>query len=387
MNKASKNPEALYMKSENQRLILNALKNNSASRTELADRSGLTRPCITFLVNDLIKRGLVRETVTRSTGVGRHPVMLEIVPDSRVVGGVNISRNCISVGFVNLGGRTLVSETIKNDDLSAVDGLTMIADMLLRQQAELKMPDERVIGIGVCAPGPLDYRTGQILNPPNFNAWHKLPVADILSRRTGFPVFLENVSGAMAICEWFFGRARGKDNFMVMPVNEGIGAGVVAGGTLYRGANGLGCEIGHSSIQYNGRKCACGNRGCLETYASIKSLLNKTPFSSWREVVDESETSPEAQALIVAEATYLSAAIVNAVNLFDLEHIILMGDVAYKPDALKRALEKNVLPCVIAQGNTSAPTIDFAVSDTPICVGAMACLYAFFLNEPHRNAI
>ena len=382
-----KNPNALEMKSENQRTLLNILRRRSTSRADLAEQLHLTRSCITFLVDDLMERGLLRETVTKGTGVGRPPVMLEIVPEARVVGGVNIRRSSTSVGFVNLAGETLIEEEISNEGIPAEQQLCRIGEILLCQQKALAVPDEMVLGVGLCAPGPLDFRTGCLLTPPNFPGWRHVPAADILSRETGFSVYAENVSGAMALREWFFGAAREMNHFMVMQINEGIGAGVVTGGSLYRGANGLGCEIGHATIQLNGRPCACGNRGCLEAYAAIPALLKDTPFSCWEEVVSRAETDAQARALIDEEAGYLSAAIVSAINLFDLENIILMGDVAARPGRLAPLIEKTVSGCVIAHGSGPSAAISFDDRSMPVCDGAMACLYAFFVTEPQRSRL
>lgn len=380
-----KNPNALAMKSENQRTLLNILRRSSTSRADLAEQTGLTRSCITFLVDDLMERGLLRQTVKYGSGVGRHPVMLEIVPDARIVGGVTIRRGAVSVGFVDLAGNILIGEELSNEGIPAHKQLKRIGDILLRQQAVLGVADDHILGVGLCAPGPLDFRTGRLLTPPNFSAWHSVPAADLLSQSTGFSVYAENISGAIALREWFYGAARTMDHFMVMQINEGVGAGIVTGGGLYRGANGLGCEIGHATIQLNGRPCDCGNRGCLEAYASMPALLRDTCYASWQEVVDRARTDPRAQELIAEEAGFLSAAIVSAINLFDLENIILTGDIAYRPDELTSRINETVSRCVIAHGSGPAADISFIDRKPTVLDGAMACLYAFFINEPQRS--
>ena len=148
---------------------------------------------------------------------------------------------------------------------------------------------------------------------------------------------------------------------------------------LYRGAKGLGTEIGHTSICYNGPQCVCGNRGCLETYLQTPALLRDMPYSSVSELFLHAE-EPTVSSRIEQMADYLAAAIVNAINLYDLEKVLLWGELSAPP--LLHALNARIESRVLNRSAVADPAV-LAV-DTPLSIraGAMAALHAFF-QERH----
>jgi len=360
---------------QNQKTILNLIRLNRISRMDLASKLNLTRPSITQLVDQLIDYGLVQESETVSTGRGRHPTLLDLIPDSRYVIGVNIMRQSIRVGIVNLVGKGLARSVIPSEDLAPAEACAAVAKAVHAQINELKLDKEQIMGAGVCAPGPLDTAGGTLINPPNFNAWHGFPVVSELRRLLGYPALLENVSNALAIEEKYYGVAGKLSDFIAIQVNEGIGAGVYANGELYKGAHDRGTELGHTSIAYQGRPCPCGNLGCLEQYASIPAILNGTPYKSWEQLVD---AWPESADVIRQEGDYLAAAIVNALNLFDVSRVVLLGDVTYRPEMFLTALQKSLA----ARGvNTDEPNdnlLQSGLSCSDYRTGAVVYLSHFF---------
>lgn len=360
---------------QNQKTILNLIRLNRISRMDLASRLNLTRPSITQLVDQLIAYGLVQESETVSTGRGRHPTLLDLVPDSRYVIGVNIMRQSIDAGITNLAGEGLFRDVIPSDGLSPEEACMAVANAVHAQIAKLKLKREQIMGVGICAPGPLDTAGGTLINPPNFNAWHGFPVVSEMKRLLGYPALLENVSNALAIEEKYYGVAGSLSDFIAIQVNEGIGAGVFVNGELYKGAHDRGTELGHTSIAYQGRPCPCGNLGCLEQYASVPAILHGTPYQSWKQLVDAWPVSADT---IRQESDYLAAAVVNALNLFDISRVVLLGDLTYRPEALLAALQKSLA----ARGvNTDAPNDDLlqsGLSCSDYRTGAVVYLSHFF---------
>ena len=366
------------LKTQNQKTILNMLRKNRFSRMELASTLGLTRSSITLLVDQLIANNLVQETETVTTSRGRHPVLLDLVGNARYTIGVNIMRQSIDVGILNLTGQTLARDSLASARLTPQAACRAIAKTVRAQIKALELDHRLITGVGVCAPGPLDYRQGRLLNPPNFPAWHGFAAADELQRLLEMPVCLENVSNALAIEEKYYGVAQNLSDFLVLQINEGIGAGIFVHDVLYRGAHGLGAEVGHASISYKGRPCPCGNRGCLEMYASIPSILKDTAYKSWTQLVDAAASQPQALALIEKEADYIATAVVNVLNLFDVDKVVLLGDVVYRPriflDSLNAELEQR-------RPNLSgvcSHLLQCGVSRIDFRAGAMVCLSRFF---------
>lgn len=360
---------------QNQKTILNLIRLNRISRMDLASKLNLTRPSITQLVDQLIDYGLVQESETVSTGRGRHPTLLDLIPDSRYVIGVNIMRQSIRVGIVNLAGKGLARSVIPSEDLAPAEACAAVAKAVHAQINELKLDKEQIMGAGVCAPGPLDTVGGTLINPPNFNAWHGFPVVSELRRLLGYPALLENVSNALAIEEKYYGVAGKLSDFIAIQVNEGIGAGVYANGELYKGAHDRGTELGHTSIAYQGRPCPCGNLGCLEQYASIPAILNGTPYKSWEQLVD---AWPESADVIRQEGDYLAAAIVNALNLFDVSRVVLLGDVTYRPEMFLTALQKSLAARGVNTDEPNANLLQSGLSCSDYRTGAVVYLSHFF---------
>ena len=360
---------------QNQKTILNLIRLNRISRMDLASKLNLTRPSITQLVDQLIDYGLAQESETVSTGRGRHPTLLDLIPDSRYVIGVNIMRQSIRVGIVNLVGKGLARSVIPSEDLAPAEACAAVAKAVHAQINELKLDKEQIMGAGVCAPGPLDTAGGTLINPPNFNAWHGFPVVSELRRLLGYPALLENVSNALAIEEKYYGVTGKLSDFIAIQVNEGIGAGVYANGELYKGAHDRGTELGHTSIAYQGRPCPCGNLGCLEQYASIPAILNGTPYKSWEQLVD---AWPESADVIRQEGDYLAAAIVNALNLFDVSRVVLLGDVTYRPEMFLTALQKSLAARGVNTDEPNANLLQSGLSCSDYRTGAVVYLSHFF---------
>ncbi|WP_292329534.1 ROK family protein, partial [Mesorhizobium sp.] len=173
--------------------------------------------------------------------------------------------------LIGRGGEVVarVSEpTMTEAGSEAVIGrIIALADKLLDDH-----PQAKVIGIGACAPGPLDPKAGIVIGPPTLSGWHNVPMIDILSRQFGLPVRLENDANAAALGEWRFGAGRGAGSLVFVTVSTGIGGGVIADGHIYHGRRGLAAEIGHMTITGEGDRCFCGNVGCFEAVASGTAL-------------------------------------------------------------------------------------------------------------------
>ena len=214
----------------------------------------------------------------------------------------------------------------------------------------------KVLGIGISAPGPLDCENGRILNPPRFERWHGMDIGKRLSDALGLPAYLEHDVCAMALHQRSTGQSR---NFMLLFIDIGIGAAIVSGGELLGNFTG---ELGHTTIRFDGRLCACGNRGCLETYASIPALLEGSGFRDWFDLVDHAD-DPEAQKLLNQEAVYLSAGLINLLNLIPVDSIYLAGDICCRHELLIGRLQREIGAKALYRGRNDTRILP--VADTP----------------------
>jgi glucokinase len=132
-----------------------------------------------------------------------------------------------------------------------------------------------IAGVGICAPGPLDPKTGIILNPPNVPCWRNFPLAESVRRIYPVPVKVDNDANAAALAEARWGAGRGKKNVFYATIGTGIGTGIIFDGKIFHGRTGSAGEGGHVSIDYRGPICRCGKPGCIEILASGTAIARR----------------------------------------------------------------------------------------------------------------
>lgn len=322
-----------YIKSYNRKAVLRLLRHSPMSRADLARSTGLTRATTSLIADEMIKEGILTEMSPQKAGRGRRAMPLSICPDRYYSLGVFLSRNSYAVGLCNFSGELVCRREIV---LSAepVEDLVRALEDLLKQ-----VDRSRVVGIGITSPGPLDTQQGKILNPPQFECWHGVSIAPVLTERMGIPAYLEHDACALALHQLEICESK---NFLLLLVGRtGLGSGVVSDGRLLGGTGHFTGELGHTSIRFDGRRCNCGNKGCLETYAAINNLLEDSRFSTWRELVD-AIGSEDANRLLDREGEYLAAGIINLLNLISVDTVYLSGEIRYGGEVLVQRLQKAV---------------------------------------------
>ncbi len=376
-----------YMKLSNRRLILNIVRKKPASRAELAKMTGLTRAAVTLIVEELIKDGILMETGTAEADYGRKPVLLDLEPHNNYAVGVSVARDGCNVGLMNIKGVLLDKHQVTIDGaMDAYEIIAAIIEKINKIMADSSLPAEKFLGIGINTPGPVDIKDGRVLNPPNFDLWHNVNIVTEFKKSFPFNVFLENNATALALAEKNYGRGAEFGSFMLMVVDAGIGAGIVINDRIYRGVGGFGSEVGHTSIDINGKACSCGNRGCLEVYASIPSALKKIQgqgknIKTWDELVDKaSDGDGSCMELIGNEALYLSAGIVNAMNILELEAVILTGTIQYRPELLLELIRKNVENTAITRHIHKLQIMDSSILKDSEIISAAAVVFEKYFN-------
>lgn len=168
------------------------------------------------------------------------------------------------MGLVNLRGevscqRALTPEEIRQPE-TALERIAFLVRDILNDSG---VPSERLLGLGLSCPGPVDAGAGSALGSPGFEAWHHVPIADILVQKTGFNVRIENNAYSLALSEKSYGNARDLEDYMLLLVDTGIGSGLISQGRLFAGAHGFSGEIGHTSIRFDGERCSWRKPGLL----------------------------------------------------------------------------------------------------------------------------
>jgi glucokinase len=203
-----------------------------------------------------------------------------------------------------------------------------------------------IIGIGIAAAGACEVSSGVVSSSPNLPGWHDVPLRDIIQLQFGIATYLDNDATLAALGEHRFGAGTGVDNLIYVTVSTGIGGGIIIDGKPYRGASGSAGEVGHMTIDINGPRCNCGNIGCWETFASGTALageavrrieagaqttilslcegdLNKVSAQAVSLAADRGDAL--AEELISRTGYYLGVGLVNLVDIFNPELILIGG--------------------------------------------------------------
>ena len=313
---------------------------------------GLTRAWISMIADELLADGILEERPQLTAQRGRAPTPLALRSDAYFAGCAAISRSGCRIGIVNIGGDVLAEKEIRTDCAEGgSEKLALLADALEKMLADAGLPENRLLGVGVSAPGPLDAEEGRILNPPRFDAWHGVDLVTPLKARLGIPVYLANLATACAVYCHHRPETADSDNFLLLIVNEGgVGSGIISQGKLLHSAGRFTSELGHVSIDYRGRPCSCGNTGCLEMYAAIPRILEEAGgrYTSWRDAVDRG-----ADDVIRREAQYLAAGIAAAVNMINVDTVLLAGDILYGFDRISAEISAELSGRLLPPGASS----------------------------------
>ncbi len=333
------------MRLKNQKKIINLLRLAPRSRADLARKTGLTRSAISVLIDSLIQDNIVVEDTLISGKVGRSSMNMKLNPNKYCILGFDIARNEYTVGLSDFSGKILEANSRKYE--KAYSAIDVIYD-LIKQGKEMldeHKEIEELLGIGITAPGPLDSEGGIILNPPNFKEWENIKIIECIKKVFKCPIYLENNAKALALAECYFTENREFNSFLELVIDSGIGGGIIIDGKLYKGKYGFSGDIGHITVNIEGEQCNCGNIGCAELYASIPNIINYAmqeddKLSDWKSIVDEKENGNViAKKIVDREINLLVTIITTAINLLDLDAIIISGELLYKEAELLQEIE------------------------------------------------
>jgi glucokinase len=199
------------------------------------------------------------------------------VPDTCFI-GVDVGGTKVAAGLVDSAGEITYQTRIPMVATDGTAGLAAVTCAIDSVRAAIDPKDELkslIAGIGICAPGPLDPRTGVVINPPNLPGWRDFPLAGLVSKAYRLPVRVDNDGNAAALAEAIWGAGQGYRNIFCATIGTGIGTGIVLDGRIYHGRTGAAAEGGHNTIDYRGPRCACGKLGCIEALASGPAIARR----------------------------------------------------------------------------------------------------------------
>ena len=188
--------------------------------------------------------------------------------------GVDFGHRHVRVAVADLSSTVLAERAIDLDvDHDAPTALATAVDLVDEVLDDAGLERSQLVGAGIGLPGPIDRLTATVCSQFILPGWVGVRAGDELSDRLGLAVEIENDANLGALAEASFGAGQGLSDILYVKLSSGIGAGLVLGGRVHRGASGMAGELGHIQVRAEGAVCRCGNRGCLETIASTTALL------------------------------------------------------------------------------------------------------------------
>src|SRR4029079_625239 len=310
------------------------------------------------------------------------------------LGGTNIVVGAMSAdGKHHFGMRSIPTSAELGAEGVADRIVGLIEGVILDTIAQTSGNRRDVIGVGIGAPGPLDREKGLVVVAPNLG-WRNFPLRDRIGERLNLPATLYNAPQCATRGEWWQGAAKGASNVIGMTIGTGIGGGLILDGKLFHGASDVAGEIGHTTIDLNGRHCKCGNYGCLEAYASGPAIATRA-----REVLVREETASLLPSLvggrlesITAEtvyraaqqgdavaseivrdtARYLGTGIANLLNILNVDVVVVAGGVTQAGDALFLPMHAEVARRAFRPAVDATRIVPGTLPGTAGVVGAVA---------------
>lgn len=388
----------------NTSVVIDTLRHQAPlSRAELATSTGLNRSTISSIINSLLEDNLVQETMLQSDRVGRPGMLLELNPSGGFAVGIEMGVDFFSLVVTDFVANVLWRKRIESDPN---DGEKVILHRAFKVTEEAinegRSRGLRPLGIGMGIPGLVDLRLGQVKFAPNLG-WRNTPLRQLWSEEFHLSVFVENDSRAAALGEYYFGVARGMNNFIFLNADVGLGAGIIIGGKLFRGSRGYGSEVGHMIIDPNGELCGCGKHGCWETLVGPRAVVRRfketlrqgVPSKVLHAVDNDLENvtfKGVATAALQGDAAALAAmqevgknlglGIANLVNIFNPQMVVLGGELNFASEILLPVIQKVVAENAMEMTGEDVK-ITASVHGTDACVvGAATLVLDDILHEP-----
>ncbi|MEF2889720.1 MAG: ROK family protein [Turicibacter sanguinis] len=255
--------------------------------------------------------------------------------------GVDLGGTKIYTAIANERGKILNEEVVPTE---ASKGPEQIIEKMISsiKKVSTGINLDRIKAIGIGSPGPLDVKNGLIVSPPNLPI-RNFNVVEAIKNEFQIPTFLDNDANAATLGEYIFGAGKGCENMVYITASTGVGGGAILNGKLYRGSTSNALEVGHSTVDRNGRACGCGNRGCVESMSSgiyiekmardsvssgMETTLSKYETVTAKEVFTEATNGDAVANQILSETlSYLGIAVANCANIFDPDKIVIGGGV------------------------------------------------------------
>lgn len=315
----------------NRRVVLDLVRSHGQlGRKQLADMTQLTTQAVTNIIDELVQENLLTDLGRLRAGRGKPPLQFAINPDGAITIGFEVAVGRLTTTVLDLGGNLREAGSVPLSDMAPQALIRNLAERVTDLRGRYRT---RLTGVGVVMPGPFGIDGLSGVGPTTLPGWQGVDPAQMLETLIGVPVSIDNDANAAAVGESLFGVGQQLSSFCMVYFGAGLGLGIIHDNLPLRGAFGNAGEIGHIVVAPGGRRCACGQSGCLERYASLDALcerLGRTPDFRELEALAESDP-PVLEEWLADAAAHLSPMILILENILDPQTIVFGGAL---PDAI-----------------------------------------------------
>ena len=358
------------------RVIQALYRHPGTSRTALAEHTGLSRPTVSAFMEELERAGIVEsyeDDAPRQSG--RPPVLMTLVRRAAFAVGVDMGHEHLRVAVCDLSGDLLSDEYTAIDvDHAPHETMDLARELVARTLERAEVARDQVIGVGMALAAPIDRDSGRVFAEGILPSWGGVePIAE-MAERLGLPVRLENDANLGALGEHVMGAGQGVDELAYVRLSAGIGLGLVLGGRAFGGSCGIAGELGHVRIARDGPICRCGNRGCLEMFASpsvVARLLG--PDVTVPMLLELALSGDRGATTAIAEAGELiGEALATLVTLLNPKRIVVGGDLATTGDVVLNPIRAAIRRFSVPPAGAQVEVVRGTLGDRAEVLGAAA---------------
>jgi predicted NBD/HSP70 family sugar kinase len=408
------------MANMNRNLVVNVLRTRpTMSRADLVRATRLSGPTVSSIVADLCQRGLVEELGQGFSSGDRPPSLLRLNDKANYVLGLKLMGHAVSLVITDLRATVVYTQVsplpeqvaaregptptpVPRDPLLTIEAIAQAIELALSSSG---IAADRMIGVGIGIAGAVDAHSGMCRFSNMFN-WHNVALAQPLSERLGLPVILENDANTLTAAEQWFGLGHGVDHFIVIVVGSGIGAGIVVNGQLHRGADGAAGEFGHIQLGDAGPACTCGQRGCVEAWASDRAILrdirdaiakdrptslmgaaNAGDLTSARVGAAADQGDELSREVLSRAGEYLGRGAVAIINVINPRLVIISGEGVPAGEWRFGPVRKAIGSSTFARTNPEVVLVSEPVDGAKWARGAACVVLGEMFNSPTKHSL
>ncbi len=344
------------LKQVNAALVYRLIDNQGPiSRVDIAQISALAPASVTNITRQLMEHGLIKEVALQASTGGRPAISLTTEQAAFLFISCRLGREELQCSLMDLSG-TIHQHSVTQLQRHDAEGIIVALSQAISQCLHSTKLGQHIIAIAITMAGLVDPETGTVLYSPNHQIAN-LELAEELRSLTNLPVYIGNDTRALALAETYLGAAKGCQDFILVSIHHGTGAGIISNGQLLLGKNRNVGEIGHIQIDPFGDQCHCGNFGCLETLVANKAIVSQTKALLERghnsrldkdnlsiDIICKAalEDDPIATQIIRQTGNHLGRVLAIMVNLFNPEKILLAGEIVQSAPVLFPALLQQI---------------------------------------------